>query len=201
MSGSNVPGYTPIVTGVHGTVAVVAPQHQPSTSGPPNSGAELVEVVDEHGQVIDVVARSVMRAGRLRHRCTFVVVRDPAGRVLVHQRSARKDMWPSRWDLAAGGVVQVGEDWEVAATRELAEEVGVTGVALTPLTIGSVSYSDDDVDEVARVWTVTWDAPVTFADGEVVAARWVTIDELRSLLDRESFVPDSVALALPLIVA
>ncbi len=157
-------------------------------------------MLDDRGEVIDVVTRAAMRAGRLRHRCTFVVVRDSAGRLLVHQRSRHKDMWPSRWDLAAGGVVQVGEDWDQAAARELAEEVGVVGVALTPLTDGCVGYCDDDVDEVARVWTVTWDGPVTFADGEVVAARWVTVEELGSMAASRSFVPDSLALVLPLLV-
>lgn len=166
----------------------------------PDAGAsELVEVLDEDGRVLEVVTRARMRAGRLRHRCTFVVVRSPGGRVLVHRRSPHKDMWPDRWDLAAGGVVQAGEDWDRAAARELAEEVGVTGVALTPLVEGDVAYTDDDVAEVARLYTVTWDGPVTFADGEVVAARWVSVAELAELVEREPFVPDSVALVLPLV--
>lgn len=160
----------------------------------------MVEVVDADGRVLDVVSRARMRAERLRHRCTFVVVRDLDGRVLVHRRSPHKDMWPSRWDLAAGGVVQEGEDWDLAAARELEEEVGVVGVELVPLAGGAtLAYEDGDVAELARVWTVTWDGPITFADGEVVAARWVTVDELRDLVRREEFVPDSLALVLPLV--
>ena len=167
---------------------------------PDDPGAELVEVVDDDGRVLEVVTRARMRAGRLRHRCTFVVVRDPAGRVLVHQRSPHKDMWPSRWDLAAGGVVRAGEDWDDAAARELAEEVGVAGVALTPLVDGVVAYTDDDVAELARIWSAAWDGPVTFSDGEVVDARWVTVEELRQLVERQPFVPDSLALVLPLVL-
>ena len=67
-----------------------------------------------------------------------------------------------------------------AARRELAEEVGVTGVELTPWWQGDVAYADDDVAEVARLYAVTWDGPVTFADGEVVEARWVTSPSSRS---------------------
>ncbi|UDY37102.1 NUDIX domain-containing protein [Dermatobacter hominis] len=168
---------------------------------PEGAGEELVEVVDEDGRVLEVVTRSRMRAERLRHRCTFVVVRDPSGRVLVHQRSPHKDMWPSRWDLAAGGVVRAGEDWDDAAARELGEEVGVVGVPLVPLAGGTtVSYADRDVAELARIWTATWDGPVTFADGEVIDARWVTVEELRDLVRTESFVADSLALVLPLVL-
>lgn len=180
-----------------GTVAWVHAQDGPDAQV---EQVEQVEVVDESGRVLDVVDRALMRSERLRHRCTFVVVRDGEGRVLVHRRSPHKDMWPDRWDLAAGGVVQVGESWELAAARELAEELGVSGAELLALTEGDLVYTDDDVAELARVWTVTWDGPVVFPDGEVVEARWVSVDELLELLDAIEFVPDSVALALPLLV-
>ena len=68
-------------------------------------GAELVDVVDETDSVIDTVPRSVMRAGRLRHRAVFIAVTDGAGRLLVHRRSPHKDVWPGWCDIAVGGVV------------------------------------------------------------------------------------------------
>src|SRR4051812_16391315 len=86
---------------------------------------ELVDVVDEHGQVIDVVARRRMRAENLRHRAVFVAILSTDGRVLVHRRADHKDVWPGRWDLAIGGVVVAGEGWDDAARREVAEEIGV----------------------------------------------------------------------------
>lgn len=155
-------------------------------------GAELVDVVDEDDDVVATVTRAEMRARRLRHRCTFVVVRNGAGQVLVHRRSDTKDMWPGRWDLACGGVVGTGEEWGHAAHRELAEEVGITGAELVPL--GGGRYEDDDVSEVARMWATVWDGPVSFPDGEVAEALFVDLDELRLRLDRDRFVPDSVAL-------
>lgn len=160
---------------------------------------EPVDVVDEHDRVLRTVTRAEMRRDRLRHRCTFVAVLDTADRVLIHLRSPDKDMWPSRWDLAAGGVVTSGEDWDHAAARELAEELGITGAELEPL--GGGRYEDAEVAEVARLWRVRWDGPVTFADGEVVEARWVTRDELRTRLADDDFVPDSVALLGPHLLA
>ncbi len=138
-----------------------------------------------------------MRRDRLRHRVTFVVVRSSDGRILVHRRSDAKDVWPSRWDLAVGGCVTTGEDYDRAAERELAEEVGVTGVPLVPL--GGGRYEDDDVRIVARLYEAVCDGPFTFADGEVVEACFVTLAELQQRLAIDSFVPDSVALLVPLL--
>ena len=49
------------------------------------SGDELVDVVDEHDTVVGVTTRREMRAGRLRHRSVFILVRNTAGDVLVQQ--------------------------------------------------------------------------------------------------------------------
>jgi isopentenyldiphosphate isomerase len=139
------------------------------------SAAEPVEVIDDSGVVVGIVSRAVMRRDNLRHRAVFVAVCDSAGRLLVHQRSATKDLWPSRWDVAVGGVMAPGETWADGARRELAEEVGVEGpVVLEHL--GDGSFADDDVDTVGRVYRVVHDGPFAFVDGEVVAAELVTAD-------------------------
>ena len=163
----------------------------------PVSGAHasLVDVVDEDDRVVRTVTRAEMRAQRLRHRATFVLVMSTRGEVLVHRRAEDKDLWPGRWDLAVGGVVEHGESWDEAAARELAEEVGVSGVLLEP--VGTGTYEDDDVRVVGRVYRAVSDGPFTFADGEVVFAELLTPDALRARLATASFVPDSVAIALP----
>lgn len=155
-------------------------------------------MIDGDGNAVGTTTRAEMRARRLRHRCTAVLVRDGSDRVLVHRRSEEKDLWPGRWDLACGGVVGAGEDWDLAAVRELAEELGIEGVPLG--FIGERSFTDGEVDEIARLYTVRWDGPIRFTDGEVVEVRWVTPDELRTLLAAEPFVTDSVALLLDVVL-
>lgn len=160
---------------------------------------EFVDVVDRDGNVVRVATRAEVRAQRLRHRCTAVIVRSGRGEVLIHRRSDAKDLWPGYWDLVVGGVVTAGEDWEEAARRELAEEVGISGADL--ILVGEAAYADDCVDEVARLYAARWDGPISFPDGEVVEARWVDLDELRRRLARDTFVPDSVQLAIPYVLA
>jgi 8-oxo-dGTP pyrophosphatase MutT (NUDIX family) len=109
----------------------------------------------------------------------------------VHRRSDDKDLWPGRWDVCVGGVVGAGEGWDDAARRELAEEVGIDG---RPELVRSGSYADDDVDLVARCYRVVHDGPISFPDGEVAEARWVTAADLAALVTAAAFVPDSRAL-------
>lgn len=164
------------------------------------SHGEPVEVIDDSGAVVGVVPRTVMRRDNLRHRAVFVAIFDTAGRLLVHRRSAGKDIWPSRWDIAVGGVMAPGESWAAGARRELAEEMGIAG-SVTLEHLGDGSFADADVDVVGRVYRVVHDGPFVFVDGEVVAAELVTADELQRRLATDPFVPDSLALVLPLLGA
>jgi 8-oxo-dGTP pyrophosphatase MutT (NUDIX family) len=177
-------------------LAELTPSGAPAPGG---AGSELVDVVDAADRVVGRVCRSIMRSHRLRHRAVFIIVRSGAGEVLVHRRSPTKDLWPHRWDIAVGGVVGPGEDYVAAARRELAEEVGIDGVDLVEL--GGGAYDDADVSLIGRVYLVSHDGPVSFDDGEVVAAEWVPVAGLATRLERDSWVPDSLVLAVPLLAA
>ncbi|MEO6125565.1 MAG: NUDIX domain-containing protein [Ilumatobacteraceae bacterium] len=172
----------------------------PVTDSRIDPGDELVDIVDEQDNVIDVVTRRRMRAEVLRHRAVYIAVQGTDGRLLVHQRSFAKDVRPGAWDIAVGGVVGSGESYDEAAGRELAEEIGVVGV--TPVPIGGGTFADQYYELIGRCYHVVHDGPFTFADGEVIAARWVDVDGLAELLRDHDVVRDSVALLLDrLIVA
>ncbi|MEI6400746.1 MAG: NUDIX domain-containing protein [Actinomycetota bacterium] len=164
------------------------------------TGGEQVDLIDEHDRVLGVVSRAEMRAGRLLHRCVFVAVVHPDGRLLVHRRSEHKDVWPGWFDIAVGGVVAAGEGYDAAARREVAEEVGLDNAGPVAVDDGVARlYRDDMVALLGRCYRVEHPGPFTFADGEVVEARWVDRAELAHLLATERFLPDSLALLLPLL--
>ena len=157
--------------------------------------AELVEHVGLDGAVIGVVTRSRMRAEKLCHRAVFVVVISGDGCLLVHRRSAGKDIWPSWWDIAVGGVVAVGETYEDAARRELEEEIGISPGNCEFLCDGE--YQDDSVHLVGRCFMVHSNGPFIFRDSEVEEARLVTPRQFALIRTEKQFLPDSLALILP----
>jgi isopentenyldiphosphate isomerase len=163
----------------------------------PGGPEELVDIVDADDQVLAVVPRSRMRAENLRHRSVGIMIVNHVGEILIHRRADTKDVWPGWWDLAVGGVVASGESYDDAARRELAEEVGVEAVALDHLSSGH--YEDDDVRAIVHTYCVVWDGPVVLNDGEVVEACWVGMAELRRRVATDRFVPDSLAIATPLL--
>ena len=158
--------------------------------------SELVDEVDLNDSVLRVVTREQMRAERLMHRAVFIAVVNSAGRLLIHRRSELKDLWPGWWDIAVGGVVGAGESYDAAAIREVREEIGVVA---QPVPLGEGAYVDDAVALLGRCYVIRHDGPFEFADGEVVEARFVTAVDFEEMRKHLQFLPDSVALLLPLV--
>ena len=158
---------------------------------------EPVEIVDEAGAVVGLTTRAAMRAGNLRHRSVAVVVVTGAGALVAHRRAGWKDVWPGRWDLCFGGVAAVGEGWEDAARRELAEEAGVAAAPADLALLGSGTYADQAVSAVYRIYALTHDGPFTPADGEVAELVLVPLPDLEAWLAGRDLCDDARALVLP----
>jgi len=71
----------------------------------------------------------------LVHRAVHVLVVNAAGELLLQKRSARKDIQPGKWDTSVGGHLEPGESYFAAALREMREELGLSGLPLTFLTV------------------------------------------------------------------
>ena len=152
---------------------------------------ELVALYDPSGAVIGAVPRRRMRAERLWHATTGVLVRSLDGdRVFVHRRTRTKDVFPGMLDVWAGGVVGAGESPDVAAVRELAEEYGLSGVAVEPLFSGT--YDLPDVRCHAFLYETRSDGPFTVQESEIESAWWEPVSRLRTLVDDAAWpiVPD-----------
>jgi isopentenyldiphosphate isomerase len=155
---------------------------------------ELVDVLDDEGNVAGKATRAEVRAANLLHRSVFIAVVNAADELLVHRRADWKDVWPGAWDVAFGGIVEAGEAWEGAAARELLEESGVQAELIY---LGEDTYADETVRERARIYLARHEGPVAFVDGEVTEAAWVPLAELRPWLDGRAVCPDSRALVVP----
>jgi 8-oxo-dGTP pyrophosphatase MutT (NUDIX family) len=160
----------------------------------PEEQVALYDPSSPHGQVIGRAPRSRMRRENLPHAATSVAVRDPQGRIYVHRRTDTKDLFPGAHDVWAGGVVGAGEDPQDAAVRELAEELGLTGLTLRPLF--TEWYADEHTTYLAHVYDTVYDperdGPIRHQPTEVADGWWSTLDDLADRLADPDwpFVPD-----------
>jgi len=89
---------------------------------------ELLEIVNEKGEVLKIAARSAIHGNpSLIHRVVHVLVFNKKGELLLQKRSMNKDVAPGRWDTSVGGHVGLREDLSTSSKREMHEELGITG--------------------------------------------------------------------------
>ncbi len=86
---------------------------------------ERIQIVDENDQPLGYATREEAWAKKLRHRFVRIIVTNEDGEVLIQKRSPLKKKYPNVWTDAATGHVDYGETYEIAAPRELQEEIGV----------------------------------------------------------------------------
>jgi isopentenyldiphosphate isomerase len=152
---------------------------------------ELVDVVDDRGATIGRVTRQEMRARRLPHRSTYVLVENGRGELFVHLRTATKDVYPSHWDVCVGGVLAAGESFDEGAQRELAEELGVTA----PLeVVFPFRWSDAATCVHGMVYRARHDGPFRLQPEEIVRGEFVPRIAIAARAAREPFCPDGLAI-------
>ncbi|WP_217248174.1 NUDIX hydrolase [Streptomyces sp. AC602_WCS936] len=154
---------------------------------------EILDIVDENDHVVGQARRGDAYARGLRHRCAFVLARDPQGRVFVHRRTATKQVFPSLYDMFVGGVVGTGESYDDAALREAQEELGVTGLP-RPSFLFNFLY-DDGAGRTwwSAVYEVRCEGPVAPQVEEVAWHGFLTEAEVEERLGEWEWVPDGLA--------
>lgn len=151
---------------------------------------ELVDLVDERDRVVGRATRREVRLQNLRHRSVFILVFNSAGQLFVHQRTALKDVFPGYWDVAVGGVVSAGENYDQSARRELNEELGVEGVTLRRLF--RLRYEDAGNRILGVVYSCTCDQALHLQASEIAQAEWMDIDAVLERTQRDRFCPDGL---------
>ena len=156
----------------------------------PDPGAELVDVVDAHGEPIGTVTRREMRARRLPHRSVYVLVFNARGELFIHLRTADKDVYPAHWDVAVGGVLAAGEPFEAAARREAGEELGVEVV---PEPLFPFRWADEETVVHGMVYRAVHDGPFRLQPDEIVRGEFIAVEAVAARAASTPFCPDGLA--------
>lgn len=135
---------------------------------------ERVCIVDATNVVIGSATRREMRAGNLVHRATYVLVFNRRGEIFVQKRTLTKDVFPGYYDVAAGGVVLADEDYDTAARRELAEELGIQNVPLAECF--EFFYEDPRSRVWGRAYRCVWDGPLVLQAEEIESGAFQPVE-------------------------
>jgi 16S rRNA (adenine1518-N6/adenine1519-N6)-dimethyltransferase len=143
----------------------------------PQKAGEIFDVVDADDQVTGTATRAEVHAQRLTHRAVHVFVFNKRGDLLLQKRSLLKDMCPGLWDSSVSGHLDSGESYDIAAVRELEEEMGITA-EIAPEEIARITPGVETGWEHVRLYRVRYDGSLRFPSAEVDAVMWFPLAEI-----------------------
>ncbi len=129
----------------------------------PGGDSELVDVLDAAGRPVATVTRREMRARRLPHRATYVLVFN---------------------------VLAAGESFDEGARREAREELGVD---LEPEPLFPLRYADERTVVHGMVYRARHDGPFHLQPEEIVRGEFLALAAVAARAGREPFCPDGLA--------
>lgn len=133
------------------------------------------------GPIVNAVSKgTIVRISR-------IFLCNSKGELLLQKRADTMKSAAGKWDQTAGGHVDVGEDYEAAACRELAEEMGIENVELNEV---AKFYSEEtDMAKTKKrfnkIFTGVYDGKVRTDNQEVSDFQWVHPDELSKWIQRK----------------
>ena len=151
---------------------------------PMQTSSDLPELWDLYDSAGNPLSRRIVRGSPMLpgefHRLVQIWVRNAAGAYLVQQR-ADNELW-----AATAGCVAAGEESRQTAQRELAEEMGLDVEANQLRQVG-VSRSQH---ALGTAWLVEVEVELDqlpLQSEEVLAAAWLTTDQIRRLVEHGIF--------------
>ena len=140
-------------------------------------GKEVICLANEQGYPVDVCIRKEDRPPNRYPMISGVFLFNTKGNIILQKVAFTKKVDAGKWSYSAAGHVDAGENYEQAALRELAEEMGV--VASHGEFVGSdYTLREGKPRAFHHVFKVVSDDPIVFDTKEVAETKEFTIDEL-----------------------
>ena len=146
----------------------------------PDHPEEILILVDEHDNEIGTDTRGNCHAGKGKRHRAFTVFLFHEGKLLMQQRSRKKQLWPAAWDVSFTSHVYPGETYEQAAARKGLQELNAHVGNLTD--VHSFVYfapqGKNAENEFCRLLVGSFDGRVTPNPDEIMALRWAGVKEV-----------------------
>jgi NADH pyrophosphatase NudC (nudix superfamily) len=147
------------------------------------SKPQLISIADDNDNIIGFAVRDAPLAPRQNPMIAAVLLFNSHGNIILQRISFDKkdDYDAGKWSYSAGGHVDVGETYEVAALRELFEEMGIVGKI--EKYIGKTRTVRNGIPTAFHHgFKVIHDGPYNYDKTEVSEIREFTIDEVKKMI-------------------
>lgn len=151
-----------------------------------------MELWDIYNEERIKTGRSIVRGIKMEqgdyHLIVHIAIINSKSQMLVQQRQTTKKGWPGKWDISVGGCVIKGESSKQAAQRELREELGINLCFEEKRADFTINFDGgfDDIYVIRGDYDL---AELCLQESEVLAVKWVDVDGIMQMIDKDEFVP------------
>jgi len=159
---------------------------------------ELLDIINEHDQVIGRAERDEVHEKGLLFRMVYISFTTPDDRLILQRRSLTKKVNAGRLGMAVIGHVTSGQSYLEAAVKEAREETGLIIAAseLVELDRSFSSYKEGDYlsNAIRALYRYRFDGDIDnlrVEEGEALGFEVTTLDDLKVAIaeNRAGYVP------------
>ena len=146
------------------------------------AGKPMISVADKNDNVIAAHIRGTPLKPNRYVRIAAVLVFNSKGNLIMQKIAAHKK-GGGKWLYSAAGHVDAGEDYKVAAQREMKEEIGTTAPIEKEVVAFPVIREGRQI-AFHHVFIAHSDAPIVPDQSEVAEIREIPVSELKKLIEQ-----------------
>ena len=147
---------------------------------------EFVVLVDQDDQKLGLMEKQQAHVAGLLHRAFSVFVFNSKGELMIQQRAASKYHSPTLWTNTCCSHPRDNETYEEAAHRRLQEEMGFDCELEYKFNFIYKAHLENNLieHELDHVFIGTFDEDPKLNPEEVMAYRWVELDDLKKDMEK-----------------
>ncbi len=145
---------------------------------------ELFDVVNDFDEIIGRRPRSEVHRLGLKHRAVHVLIFNSRGELFLQKRSMKKDSFPGVWDSSASGHLEIGEDYDACAMREVHEELGYA-LPGAPARLFKIEACPETGQEFVLIYRCEAEGPFTLHPDEIETGGWFSPEQVNRWMNEQ----------------
>lgn len=122
------------------------------------------------------------------HLVVHVCIFNSEGKMLIQQRQPFKEGWSNMWDITVGGSAISGDTSQLAAEREVYEEIGYN-LSLDGIRPAITINFDKGFDDIYLIQDYIDIEKLNLQYEEVQSVKWASMEEIIAMIYENIFIP------------